>query len=295
MKVFITGATGFIGSAVVAEMLGAGHAVVGLARSDAAAAQLAGAGAGVLRGALEDSDSLRRGAAESDGVLHLAFHHDFTNFAASCAQDQAAIEILGTALERTNRPLVVSSGVLGLAEGRASTEGDVPDARFPRRSEETALAFAAKGVRAAVIRLPPSVHGDGDRAFVPMLVDGARAQGVAAYIGTGDNRWSAVHKRDAARLYRLAFEKGSAGARYHGIAEQGIAVRQIVEAIGKRLDVPVVSRSAEQVVAAIGFVGHVLAMDATSSSQRTQEQLGWRPSELGLLEDLARGTYFDAI
>ena len=294
MRVFITGATGFIGSAVVEELIGAGHQVIGLARSDAGAKQLAAAGAGVQRGALEDLDSLKRGAAESEGVLHLAFSHDFTDFAASCAKDQAAIEALGGVLAGSNRPLVVSSGVLGLAQGRPGTEEDVPAHGFPRKSEETALSFAAKGVRASVIRLSPSVHGDGDHGFVPQLINGARAKGFASYIGDGKNRWPAVHRLDAAHLYRLALEKGTAGGRYHGVADEGVPIRDIAEIIGKRLGVPAVSKSAEEVVGALGFVGQVLAMDAPSSSKLTQERLGWRPTQPGLIADLERGTYFDA-
>jgi nucleoside-diphosphate-sugar epimerase len=294
MRVFITGATGFIGSAVVDELIGAGHQVIGLARSDAGAKQLTAAGAGVQRGSLEDLDSLKRGAAESEGVIHLAFIHDFTDFAANCAKDKAAIETLGGVLAGSNRPLVVSSGVLGLAQGRPGTEEDVPTDAFPRKSEETGLSFAPLGVRASVIRLAPSVHGDGDHGFVPQLINGARAKGFASYIGDGKNRWPAVHRLDAARLYRLALEKGTAGGRYHGVAEEGVPIRDIAEIIGKRLSVPAVSKSAEEVVGALGFIGQVLAMDAPSSSKLTQERLGWRPTQPGLIADLERGTYFDA-
>lgn len=294
MRVFITGATGFIGSAVVNELIGAGHQVIGLARSDAGARQLTAAGASVQRGSLEDLDSLKRGAAESEGVIHLAFNHDFTDFASNCAKDQAAIETLGGVLVGSNRPFVVSSGVLGLAQGRPGTEEDVPSHGFPRKSEETGLSFAPKGVRASVIRLSPSVHGDGDHGFVPQLIHGARTQGFAAYIGDGKNRWPAVHRLDAARLYRLALEKGTAGGRYHGVAEEGIPIRDIAELIGKRLGVPAVSKSAEEAVGALGFVGQVLALDAPSSSRLTQERLGWRPAWPGLIADLERGTYFDA-
>jgi nucleoside-diphosphate-sugar epimerase len=187
----------------------------------------------------------------------------------------------------------VSSGVLGLAQGRPGTEEDVPADALPRKSEDTGLAFASKGVRAAVIRLSPSVHGDNDHGFVPLLINGARAKGFAAYVGEGKNRWPAVHRLDAARLYRLVLEKGTAGGRYHGVAEEGIPIRDIAEVIGKRLNVPAVSKSAEEVVSAVGFVGRVLAMDAWSSSRLTQERLGWRPTERGLIADLERGTYFD--
>jgi nucleoside-diphosphate-sugar epimerase len=294
MRVFITGATGFIGAAVVDELIGAGHQVIGLARSDAGATQLAAAGAGVQRGSLEDLESLKRGARESDGVIHLAFIHDFANFAASCAKDATAIDVLGDALVGSNRPLVVSSGVLGLARGRASTEDDVPSDAFPRKSEETALSFASKGVRASVIRLSPSVHGDGDHGFVPMLVNAARDKGFASYVGDGKNRWPAVHRLDAARLYRLALEQGTAGGRYHGVAEEGVPIRDIAEMIGKRLRVPVVSKSAEEVTGALGFIGQVLAMDVPSSSESTQERLGWRPTQPGLIADLESGAYFES-
>jgi nucleoside-diphosphate-sugar epimerase len=294
MRVFITGATGFIGSAVVDELIGAGHIVIGLARSDQAEKQLLAAGASVQRGSLEDLASLKRAAAESEGVIHLAFVHDFANFATSCAKDQAAIEALGSVLSGSNRALVVSSGVLGLAQDRPGTEEDVPAHGFPRKSEETALSFVPLGVRASVVRLSPSVHGDGDHGFVPQLIKGARSHGFSAYIGEGKNRWPAVHRLDAARLYRLALEKGSAGGRYHGVAEEGVPIRDIAQAIGKRLSVPTVSKSAEDVVSALGFVGHVLGMDATSSSKLTQERLGWLPTQPGLLDDLERGTYFDA-
>lgn len=293
MRVFVTGATGFIGSAVVDELLATGHEVVGLARSEAGAKKLKEGGARVLQGSLEDLESLAHGAAESDAVLHLAFVHDFTDFAASCAKDKAAIEAMGKVLAGSNRPLVVSSGVLGLAAGRPGTEEDVPAEALPRKSEETCLAFASQGVRASVIRLSPSVHGDGDHGFVPHLVAVARAKGRAAYVGDGKNRWPAVHRFDAARLYRLVLEKGTAGGRYHGVAEEGVAMRDIAETIGKRLGVPAVSRSAEEVVETYGFIGRVVAMDAVASSARTREALGWEPRERGLLADLEAGRYFD--
>lgn len=292
MRVFITGATGFIGSAVVGELVRAGHRVVGLARSDAGASKLSEAGAGVHRGSLEDLDSLKRGAAEAEGVLHLAFHHDFDAFGASCEKDRAAIEALGAALEGSNRPLVVSSGVLGLAQGRPGTEEDEPSHAFPRKSEETGLSLVSKGVRAMVIRLSPSVHGDGDHGFVSHLIAKARENGFAAYVGDGHNRWPAVHRLDAARLYRLALERGTAGGRYHGVAEEGVRLRDIAEIIGRRVSVPAVSRTPDEVVGALGFIGRIAAMDAAASNELTQERLGWRPTELGLLADLETGTYF---
>jgi nucleoside-diphosphate-sugar epimerase len=294
MRVFVTGATGFIGTAIVQELIEAGHEVLGLARSDAGARSLAAAGAAVHRGSLEDLDSLKRGAAESDGVIHTAFIHDFTDFAANCAKDKAAIETLGGALAGSNRPLIVSSGVLALAQGRPGTEEDTPNHAFPRKSEETGLSLASLGVRAMVIRLSPSVHGDGDHGFVPRLVALAREKGFALYVGDGQNRWPAVHRLDAARLYRLALEKGTAGGRYHGVADEGVPIRDIAEVIGRRLNVPAVSKSPEEVAAILGFIGQVLAMDSPSSSKRTQDRLAWRPSHVGLIADLERGRYFDA-
>lgn len=293
MRVFVTGATGFIGSAVVEELLDAGHQVLGLARSDASAEKLLAVGAGVHRGSLEDLESLRHGAAQAEGVIHLAFHHDFTDFATSCAKDAAAIEAIGGVLAGSDRPLVVSSGVLGLAQGRLGTEDDQPHHGMPRRSEEAGLAFASRGVRASVVRLATSVHGDGDHAFVPYLIETARAKGFASYVGDGQNRWPTVHRLDAARLYRLALEKGTPGGRYHGVAEEGVPIRTIAEQIGRRLGVPAVSGTAEEVVGVLGFIGQVLAMDAPTSSRLTQERLGWRATQPGLLADLERGTYFD--
>jgi nucleoside-diphosphate-sugar epimerase len=288
MRIFVTGATGFIGSAVVQELIGARHEVVGLARSEGAARALAAAGARVHRGSLDDLESLKRGAAESDGVVHTAFIHDFSNFAAHCETDKLAIEALGAALAGSGRPLIVSAGSMGLPNEEA-----VPPGILPRKSEETGLATASAGVRAMVIRLSPSVHGDGDHGFVPRLIAVAREQGFAAYVGDGKNRWPTVHRLDAARLYRLALEKGTAGAKYHGVAEEGVPIRDITEIIGRRLNVPVVSKSAEEAATLFGFVGRFLAMDGPSSSQRTQEQLGWRPTERGLIADLEHGRYFD--
>ena len=289
MRVFVTGATGFIGSAVVKELLGAGHQVLGLARSDAGATSLAAAGAEVHRGSLEDTDSLKRGAAAADGVIHTAFIHDFSDFAANARTDQLAIEAMTATLAGSGKPFVVSSGCLGLR-----TEEDSPSPAFPRKSEQAGLAAAAQGVRAMVIRLSPSVHGDGDHGFVPALVKLAREEGFSMYVGDGQNRWPAVHRLDAARLYRLALEKGAAGARFHGVADEGIPVRELAEAIGRRLNVPAVSKTAEEATALLGFIGHVLGMGGPSSNTLTQERLGWHPTQPGLLEDLAQGHYFDA-
>jgi nucleoside-diphosphate-sugar epimerase len=293
MRVFVTGASGWVGSAVTRELIAAGHTVLGLARSDSSAKAVAAAGADVHRGALDDLNSLTRGAAACDGVIHTAFIHDFSDFAASCATDKVAIEAIGAALEGSGRPLLVTSGTLGLPPGRLGTEDDSIASVLPRKSEEVGLAMAARGVRAMVVRLSPSVHGDGDHGFVATLVRTAREQGFATYVGDGKNRWPAVHRFDAARIYRLALEQGAAGSRFHGVADEGIPVREIAEAIGRRLNVPAVSKTPEEAGARLGFIGHVLAMDGPASSALTQDRLGWRPTGPGLLADLAEGHYFD--
>lgn len=290
MRVFVTGATGFVGSAVVKELIGAGHEVLGLARSDDGAKALAAAGAKVHRGSLEDLESLKRGAAEAEGVIHCAFIHDFANYAASAAADEAAIETMGSVL--VGRPFVVTTGVLSLASGRTATEDDAPSPKLPRRSETAALALVPRGVRAMAMRLSPSVHGDGDHGFVPMLIDAARREKAAIYVDDGHHRWPAVHRLDTARLYRLALEKGVAGGKYHGVAEEGVPVKAIAEVIAKRLGVPAVSRSAAQAAEALGFIGQVLGMDSPTSSRLTQERLGWQPTGVSLLRDLEEGTYF---
>ena len=298
MRVFVTGATGFIGAAVVQELIGAGHHVIGLARSDAAAKALAAAGAEAHRGALEDADSLRRGAAGADGVVHTAFIHDFSNIAAAGEIDRLAIEAIGAALAVSERPLVVTSAIGLLAPGRVGTEVDAPDSNSGGAhriaSEGAALSLASRGVRVSVVRLPLSVHGEGDHAFIPALIRFAREKGVSAYLDEGRNRWPAVHRLDAAHLFRLALEKGPAGARFHGVADEGVPTRDIADAIGRRLSVPVVSKSLNQAADHFSWLGRFFALDVPASSTRTQEELGWRPRQPGLLSDIERGHYFEA-
>ncbi|WP_090473296.1 SDR family oxidoreductase [Mucilaginibacter sp. OK268] len=296
MRVFVTGATGFVGLAIVQELISAGHQVLGLARSDEGAKSLIAAGAEVHRGDLEDLESLRLGAAMADGVIHTAFNHDFTKFKASCEADRQIIGVLGSALIGSDRPLIITSGT-GLLAGRPlATEDIVPDfsaSPIPRvASEEAAIAIAAQGVRTAVVRLPPSVHDDGDHGFVPALIRMAREKGASAYIGEGLNRWPTVHRLDAARLYRLALEDGSAGARYHGVAEEGVLFRDIAGVIGRHLGIPVVSKTPEEAADHFGWFAHFAAMDNPASSAQTREQLGWQPNGITLITDLEQGTYF---
>ncbi|MCX5333302.1 SDR family oxidoreductase [Streptomyces sp. NBC_00140] len=296
MRVFVTGASGFVGSAVVRELLGAGHQVVGLARSDSSAAALTAAGAEVHRGDLDDLDSLRRGAAAADGVIHTAFKHDFSNIAASGVIDLHAIEAMGATLEGTCKPLVTTSAFL-VAPGVFATEEDAADpasvAPFRVPSEEATLALAERGVRATVVRLPPSVHGHDDGGFVPRLIDIARDRGVSAMVGDGANHWPAVHRLDAARLFRLALEKAPAGIRLHAIGDEGVPLHAIATAIGHGLDFPVVRIPHAEAAAHFGWIGHFVSLSLRASSALTQQRLDWKPEEAGLLADLADGHYFE--
>jgi nucleoside-diphosphate-sugar epimerase len=292
MRVFVTGASGFIGSAVVSELIAAGHDVLGLARSDASAQAVEAAGARVHRGDLENLESLRAGAQAADGVIHLAFNHDFTQYIGAAETDRRAIDTLGGVLAGSDRPFVVTSGLASFALGRTMTEDDAVDPDSPRASEQAALAFTPRGVRVAVLRLPPSVHGEGDHGFVPRLIDIANEKGVAGYPGDGSNRWPAVHRFDAARLFRLALESAPAGARLHAIGDEGVQVREIAGAIGRHLELPVTAISPEQAVDHFGWLGAFFSLDVPASSTLTRELLGWSPTRQGLLDDLEQGHYF---
>ena len=292
MRVFVTGASGFIGSAVVPELLAAGHQVVGLARSDTAAQAVAAAGATVCRGSVEDLDSLRAGAADADGVIHLAFIHDFSDFeqfASNCEIDRRAIETLGSGLVGSDRPLIVTAGLGVRAQGRPATEEDAPVSSatgFPRAaSEEAGAAMAERGVRVSVVRLP-QVHDPDKQGLITPMRAIAREKGVSAYVGDGANRWPAVHRSAAARLYRLALEKGAANARYHAVGEEGVALRAIAEAVGRRMAVPTTSISADEAAAHFGWLGRLVASDVPASSALTQERLGWHPTGPGLIADI---------
>ncbi|USQ96037.1 SDR family oxidoreductase [Caulobacter sp. RL271] len=288
MRVFVTGATGFVGSAVVQELKAHGHQVLGLSRSETGVAQLEAIGVAAVLGTLDDHDVLTRSAAACDGVIHTAFNHDFSKFAENAQQDGRAIAVLGAALEGTTKPILVTSGTAMLAVGRMATEEDRPGGHSPRISEPSADALVAKGVHASVVRLAPTTHGAGDHGFVPMLIGLAREKGVAAYIGEGDNRWSAVHRGDAARLYRLALERGAKGERYHAVAEEAVPMKTIAAAIGKGLGLPVESRPPEH----FGWFAMFAGMDAATSAAWTRETLGWSPTGSSLAEDLENAGYF---
>jgi nucleoside-diphosphate-sugar epimerase len=305
MRVFVTGASGWIGSAVVPELIGAGHQVTGLARSDASAAALTAAGAQVRRGTLDDLDVLRGAAAESDGVIHLAFHHDIAfsgGMQEAAATDRRAVETIGDALAGSDRPLVIASTFMPVP-GRVATERDglAPGpagedaAGRPQDRAATArftLGLASRNVRSSIVRLPPTVHGEGDKWFMAMLVGVARDKGASAYIGDGSNRWPAVHRLDAAHLFRLALEQAPAGSVLHAVADEGVPIRSIAEVIGRHLDVPVVAVSPEDAAGHFGFLAGLLAIDAPTSSALTRGLLGWQPVQPGLIDDLEKGHYF---
>ncbi len=306
MRVFVPGASGWIGSAVVPELIAADHDVVGLARSDASAEAITAAGAEVLRGSLDDLDGLRDAAAASDGVIHLAFKHDLAfsgDFEGAAAADRRAVETFGEALAGSGRPLIIASGTLGVAPGRVATEQDGhgsnpavaawgagPETRWG--TAELTLSLASRGVRSSVVRLPPTNHGDGDHGFIATLVGIAREKGVSGYVGDGANRWPAVHRLDSARLFRLALDQAPAGSTLHAVADEGVPIRDIAEVIGRHLNLPVVSISPEDAAEHFTWLAGFLAADSPASSTFTRELLGWHPTHPGLIADLDQGHYF---
>jgi len=275
MRVFVTGATGYIGSAVVRELIDFGHTVIGLTRSEQGAKRLLEVGADVYHGDINDADSLQQGVAHADGVIHLAFNHDFSDFEGALATDYQVIKKIGSILAGSGKPFVTTAHFNGIA------------------SEQEALSLAKRGVRTSIIELCPSVHGEGDSGFVPQLIEIARTTGISAYVGEGNNRWPAVHRQDAARLYRLAVEQAEAGTRLDGVGDEGVAFREIASVIGKHLNVPVVSIAQEEAHAHFGFLGALVGLDIPRSSHSTQQILGWQPTYPSLLEDLEQGHYFN--
>jgi nucleoside-diphosphate-sugar epimerase len=288
MHVFVTGATGWVGAAVVHELLAAGHRVTGQARSAEKATALSAIGAGIVHATLDDLDTLRDAAAAADAVVHTAFNHDFSRFIENCAQDRRVIEALGDALEGSQRPLLVTSGLLGLPRG--ADERELPDPGSPRLSEPTARALAERGIRAATVRLPPSVHGLGEHGFVPILIELARRTGVSAYLDAGENSWSGVHRHDAARVYRFALEQGASTPVYHAIADETVPFKRIAEVIGTQLKLPVASRGAEH----FGWFARMAGADMAASSAATRVRLGWSPVGPDLLADLDQPGYYAA-
>lgn len=288
MHVFVTGATGWVGSAVVQELINAGHLVTGLARSAEKATTLAATGAKVLLAKLEDLDALRTAADQADAVIHTAFNHDFSKFIENCEQDRQVIEVLGSALEGSDRPLIVTSGLLGMTRG--ANELDQPNPGSPRKSEPSARALAERGIRAATVRLAPSVHGLGDYGFVPLLIRLAKQTGVSAYLGEGQNCWAGVYRQDAARVYSLALEQGVTESVYHAIADESITFKTIAEIIGHQLGLPVESRGAEH----FGWFAKMAGADMSASSARTREILGWKPQGPSLSSDLDQAAYYSA-
>jgi nucleoside-diphosphate-sugar epimerase len=293
MRIFVTGAAGFIGSALTQELIDNGHKVLGLARSDANAATLEKLGAQVHRGSLEDTESLAAGARAADGTIHLAFNHDFSKFAENGQLDKRAIEAMGAAMEGTHKPFIVTSGTLLVAPGRTAVETDPVRPGFPRVSETAGLAFAERGVRAMAVRLPQVHGGDGKCGLVGWLLNIAREKGVSAYVGDGGNRWSGAHRLDVARLYRLALENGKAGTSYHAVADEGVPARDIAEIVGRATKLPVVSITPEQVAEHFGVMAHFAGLDGPASSALTQKWLGWKPTQIGMIADISRPGYFD--
>jgi nucleoside-diphosphate-sugar epimerase len=295
MRVFVTGATGFVGFAVVQELMKAGHEVVGLVRSDGSAKKLAEVGAKIHRGDLTDLGSLQKGAGEADGVIHTGFIHDFSKFKENSEIDRRAIEAMGATLAGSRRPLVITSAIGILPAGKLVTEETMPPSPSPNprtASEEAAHALLDRGINISVVRLPPATHGEGDHAFVPTLIKIAREKGASAYISKGANHWPAVHRLDAAQVFRLALEKGTQGNHYHAVAEEGVALRAIAEAIGKGLNVPFISIKPEEASAHFAWFSHFASMNVLASSKWTQEKLTWTPTQVGLIEDIERSNYF---